>query len=89
MTMYDLPDFYLVENPINRYSIGDRTSGLHMDGDGALTIVMQHGEPAEPERKANWRPMPAGKFRPLLRICEPGESVFDGRFELPPIVRVD
>ena len=25
ITMYDLPDFYLVANPINRYSIGDRT----------------------------------------------------------------
>ena len=27
MTMYDTPDFYLVANPINRYSIGDRTPG--------------------------------------------------------------
>ncbi len=88
VTMYDTPDFYLVENPIDRYSIGDRTSGLHRDGDGALTIVMQHEEPAESERKANWLPTPAAKFRPLLRMYEPDESVFDGRFELPPIVRV-
>ena len=28
ITMYDLPDFYLVANPIDRYSIGDRTPGL-------------------------------------------------------------
>ena len=27
VTMYDLPDFYLVANPIDRYSIGDRTPG--------------------------------------------------------------
>ncbi len=49
---------------------------------------MQRDEPTEPERKANWLPTPAGKFRPLLRVYEPDESVFDGRFELPPIVRV-
>ena len=28
VTMYDLPEFYLVANPIDRYSIGDRTPGL-------------------------------------------------------------
>jgi hypothetical protein len=40
--MYDLPDFYLVANPIGRYSIGDRTPGLRRDADGSLTIVIQH-----------------------------------------------
>ena len=28
LTMYDADKFYLVANPINRYSIGDRTPGL-------------------------------------------------------------
>ena len=28
VTMYDMPDFYLVDNPIDRYSIGDRTPGM-------------------------------------------------------------
>ena len=27
LTMYDVPDFHLVANPIDRYSIGDRTPG--------------------------------------------------------------
>jgi len=31
ITMYDLPDFYLVANPIGRYSISDRTAGLRRD----------------------------------------------------------
>ena len=34
ITMYDLRDFYLVANPIGRYSIGDRTPGLRRDADG-------------------------------------------------------
>jgi hypothetical protein len=87
--MYDDTDFFLVPNPIKRYSIGDRTPGLRHDGDGALRIVMQADEPSEPARRANWLPTAAGGFRPILRMYEPDEAVFDGRFELPPIRRVD
>ena len=88
VTMYDTPDFYLVENPIGRYSIGDRTDGLHRDAEGALTIYMQHEAPSEPEQRANWLPTPSGAFRPLLRMYEPDGSVFEGGYELPPITRV-
>ena len=87
VTMYDTPDFFLVANPISRYSIGDRTPGLHTDDDGSLTIVMQPEEPSEPERRANWLPTPGGAFRPILRMYEPDDAVFDGRYELPPITR--
>ena len=38
VTMYERLDFFLVENPIGRYSIGDRTEGLHRDADGSLTL---------------------------------------------------
>jgi len=87
VTMYDTPEFYLVANQIDRYSIGDRTPGLHTAEDGSLTIVMQPDEPTEPERRANWLPTPNGTFRPILRMYEPDEAVFDGRYELPPITR--
>jgi hypothetical protein len=86
--MYATPDFFLVENPIDRYSIGDRTPGLHAAPDGSLTVVMQHDEPSEPERRANWLPTPDTNFRPILRMYEPDEAVFDGGFELPAIRRV-
>ena len=89
VTMYDRPDFYLVANPIARYSIGDRTPDLHTAADGSLTIVMQHEEPPEPERKANWLPAPAGGFRPIMRIYEPDDAILDGSYELPPIIRLD
>ena len=85
VTMYDTPDFYLVENPIDRYSIGDRTPGLHTAEDGSLTIYMQReGEPAT---APNWLPTPPGTFRPVLRMYEPDDAVFDGSYELPPITR--
>lgn len=58
VTMYDLPEFYLVANPIDRYSIGDRTPGLHYDPDGTLTLVLQHDAPESAEDRANWLPTP-------------------------------
>jgi hypothetical protein len=89
VTMYDTPDFFLVENPIGRYSIGDRTPGLRYADDGSLTIVIQRDEPSDPDRAANWLPTPPGRFRPLLRMYAPDDAVFDGTYELPPITRVD
>jgi hypothetical protein len=88
VTMYDTPDFYLVANPINRYSIGDRTPGLQTAPDGSLTIVMQHDQPSDAGRRANWLPTPRGSFRPLLRIYEPDGAIFDGTYVLPPIASV-
>lgn len=87
VTMYDAEDFFLVDNPLGRYSIGDRTPGLRTDADGALTVLIQHEEPAGADA-ANWLPAPKGRFRPVLRMYEPDEAVFDGRYVLPPIARV-
>lgn len=87
VTMYDVPDFYLVANPIHRYSIGDRTPGLHRGADGSLAIHMQAEAPADPAARANWLPTPEGAFRPILRMYEPRAAVFDGGYELPPIVK--
>jgi hypothetical protein len=85
VTMYDDTDFFLVANPIDRYSIGDRTPGLQRDAEGGLTIVMQHDEP---ERRASWLPTAAGGFRAILRMYEPGAAVLDGRYEIPPIRKI-
>src|SRR5215469_13022135 len=84
ITMYDLPDFYLVANPINRYSIGDRTPVLHRDPDGSVTIVIQHDQPAD---TSNWLPAPAAPFRPLMRLYQPQAAVLDGTYKIPPITK--
>jgi hypothetical protein len=84
ITMYDLPDFYLVDNPINRYSIGDRTPGLRRGSDGSITIVIQHDQPAD---TSNWLPAPAAPFRPLMRLYQPQAAILDGTYQLPPITK--
>ncbi len=38
-------DLNLVANPLDRYSIGDRTAGLKKDSDGGLTIYLQAESP--------------------------------------------
>jgi hypothetical protein len=84
ITMYDLPDFYLVANPINRYSIGDRTPGLRRDPGGSLVIVIQHDQPADP---SNWLPAPAAPFRPFMHLYLPKAAVLDGTYKIPPITK--
>lgn len=88
VTMYDTPKYYLVENPIGRYSIGDRTPGLVLNDDGSLDLYLQRDEPTDAKAKANWLPTPEGDFRPLMRIYLPKEAVLDGSYELPPIKKV-
>jgi hypothetical protein len=87
VTMYDEPDYYLVANPINRYSIGDRTPGIRTGDDGSVTIYMQHDSPGA-DKESNWLPTPAAGFRPLLRAYQPGPAMLDGTYKLPKVVRL-
>ena len=43
--MYD-KDAFLVDNPINRYALGDR-SDLKFDDNGSLTIYIQSDSPGK------------------------------------------
>nr|WP_231980748.1 DUF1214 domain-containing protein [Tessaracoccus coleopterorum] len=88
LTMYSVPEFFLVANDAGRYSIGSNTPGIICGDDGSLTIHMSAAEPADPQARANWLPAPDGPFRPMLRVYEPDESIVDGRYELPAVVRV-
>ncbi|MFE1593750.1 DUF1254 domain-containing protein [Nocardia sp. NPDC058705] len=87
LTMYSVPDFYLVDNPIDRYSLGDRTPGIVYADDGSLTITISHTAPTDPTARANWLPSPAGEFRPLMRMNQPEAAVLDLSYVLPPIIK--
>ena len=89
ITLYDARDYMLVDNPIDRYAIGDRTPGLRPDADGGLTLHIQHDQPAAADEQANWLPAPMGNFYLCLRAYVPREELLDGRYEVPPISRLD
>ena len=88
ITMYQREDdgrTFLVANPIERYSIGNRTPGLVRNGDGRVDIVMSASAPVA--GTANWLPAPAGPFRVSFRAYLPRAPFIQGRFMLPPIER--
>jgi len=85
-TMYGA-DFQLVKNPINRFSIGDRTKGLTVNPNGSLDLYIQSEAPAGHE--SNWLPSPPnGLFRINYRIYLPTKEAQDpatlGKY-LPPV----
>jgi hypothetical protein len=84
LTMTDVVG-YMVSNPIDRYSVGDR-SGLAPNADGSIDIYMQRTAPAGHE--SNWLPAPAGNFKLMLRAYLPGRAILDGEYHVPPVVKV-
>ncbi len=89
LTMYDAHEFYLVANPIQRYSIGDRTPDLKYGADGSVTIYLQKDSPGA-DKESNWLPTPhTGNFRPMMRMYQPKQPILDGSYLLPAIKRVD
>lgn len=87
ITMYEPPTITMVENSIERYSIGDRTRGLEYDEDGTLTLYIQHASPGS-NKDPNWLPCPAGPFLLALRNYWPDEKRF-AAFVPPALTRND
>lgn len=87
-TMYDLPQRLLIENPINRYSIGNKTESLTKNDDGSLTIYFQTDSPGK-EKEGNWLPTPNGPFYTILRIYGPNERIISGDYKLPQIIAAE
>ncbi len=84
LTMGDARNHF-VPNPINRYSVGDR-SNLAQNRDGSVDIYIQNTAPVGPE--SNWLPAPSGKFILWLRVYIPGQAILDSTYTVPPVVEV-
>jgi hypothetical protein len=85
LSMYG-PDQFFVDNPINRYAIGDRDP-LVFNADGSLDLYIQHPSPGK-DHESNWLPAPTGKLDMTLRIYLPRTEATDGRWKLPVLKRV-
>ena len=83
VTLYGL-DWYFQANPINRYAIGDRTSGLHHTPGGGLQIFIQNAAPVS--GTSNWLPAPVGPFMLAFRTYQPQAPLINGTYKLPPII---
>jgi hypothetical protein len=76
----------LVDNPVERYSIGD-WNGLVLERDGSLVIRVQHGDPGG-RRVPNWLPAPPGAFNLLLHLYWPRQEVLDRQWTPPAVTPV-
>ncbi|HTR36316.1 MAG TPA: DUF1254 domain-containing protein [Bryobacteraceae bacterium] len=83
-TMYTLPARFLFANPLDRYSIGDRTQGLQYGKDGSLTIFIGNVSPGK-SKESNWLPSPPGPYSLVVRVYGPSEAARAGKWKLPPL----
>ena len=89
LSMYEIADdgrLFFTPNPIGRFALGNRTSGLQRNSDGSLDLLIQHDQPDLNER-TNWLPAPSGPFRLTFRAYLPRRAFFNGSFRLDPILR--
>ncbi|WP_240006745.1 DUF1254 domain-containing protein [Pseudaquidulcibacter saccharophilus] len=90
LTIYEgTPDgrWYLIKNPINRYSIGNRTQGLIREKDGSIIIRIQNEKP-DGDMAANW--LPSTKEAPIrlaLRAYLPKNELIERKWRVPPIIK--
>lgn len=84
VTLYDAETTAMVPNPLERYSIGDRTEGIKFADDGSLTLTIGH---VEPEDKANWLPAPEGAFYLIIRLYGAKPEVMAGQWTPPSVLK--
>jgi hypothetical protein len=75
-TAYD-SDRYLIENPIRRYTIGDRNP-LRYNVDGSLDLYLSRESPGK-ARESNWLPVGEDEFNLVLRIYIPATDFLANR----------
>ncbi|MBR4501337.1 MAG: DUF1254 domain-containing protein [Clostridia bacterium] len=83
VTAYGDDDF-LIDNPIDRYAVCDRTAFV-LNPDGSLDILVQSEKPEE--GTDNWLPVGKEAFHLFLRIYLPQAQVLDGTWRTPSIVK--
>jgi hypothetical protein len=87
LTMYELPQSLLVENPMRRYLINSpMLPSLLADPDGGYTFYVQHASPSL-DKESNWLPAPTGPFQMVLRLYWPKPDALNGTWKPPQAVK--
>jgi hypothetical protein len=80
--------YTVIDNPIHRYAISDRTSGLRYGADGSLVIYVQASDPGG-EKSANWLPVKKGDiFWLMIRAYEPKGAMKELHWQGPELVKL-
>lgn len=85
LTMYD-DKYFFTENALNRYTVSARND-LQKNQDGSVDIYIQHESPGK-DKENNWLPAPEGDFILMFRFYWPENSIIDGKWSPPGVVKV-
>jgi len=80
-------DFTMIPNPLDRYSLGDR-SQLKRDADGGLTLYVQKDSPGD-AYKSNWLPVAEQDFTLILRLYLPKREALEREWLAPALQQVN
>jgi hypothetical protein len=86
LTLYNEHHFFS-PNEMKRYSVGTKNKTLVTAPDGSLTIYVQ-AAPPEGDKRANWLPAPKENFALYIRAYWPDESILNGSWTPPAVVKV-
>ena len=86
LTLYNNEGF-LIENSIKRYAVSPHLERLNYNTDGSLDIFIQNTTPGK-DLESNWLPTPdTGKFNLMLRMYWPVNSILNGEWNPPTVLR--
>ena len=87
LTAYGM-DFNMIDNPINRYALGDRSKSMRFDPDGGLTLYVQSEAPGG-DKDGNWLPSGPSDFLLVMRLYLPDQKALNKEWVPPAMLRVD
>jgi len=85
ITLYD-PEGFQVTNSLYRFAVSSWMPFAY-NQDGSLDLYFQNESPGA-AKEANWLPAPKGPFNLLLRLYAPKSEALTGKWNPPPVVRV-
>ncbi|MFI5720163.1 DUF1254 domain-containing protein [Nocardia sp. NPDC051750] len=86
LTVYNKHHFFH-PHELDRYSLGTKNQDLSYGDDGSLTLTVGGTGPTEQHLLDNWLPAPDDEFALFLRAYWPEQSILDGTWEPPPVLR--
>jgi hypothetical protein len=86
LTLYNQHHFFS-PNEMKRYSVGTKNKTLITGPDGSLTIYVQ-STPPEGDKRTNWLPAPMETFSLYVRSYWPEESILNGSWTPPAVVKI-
>jgi hypothetical protein len=85
ITPYD-QEGYQVANSLNRFALSSWMP-FKYNPDGSLDLYFQKESPGA-DKEANWLPAPTGPFNLTMRLYAPKSDALTGRWDPPPVTRV-